>query len=192
MRSRRTTSIDDVHKAWETGASRCIETLGPVLATHDVFICPTLSLPAVNADHDPWDPDFRINGVKVDPEYGWVMTHQFNMLHNCPVMAVPSGFAANGVPTGIQIVGRTFDDARVFRAALAYEKAVGRLVHRRRPGQGSETLPSSLFKRRVDLSVQESFQHIYRVDADRLDGIAAFHHEQGRQLELRDARRHRW
>ncbi|MGE4252778.1 MAG: amidase [Parvibaculaceae bacterium] len=120
----KTTGIDDVHKAWGQ-AHRMYERLGPVLAEHDVLVCPTLSLPAVHADHDPWDPDFRINGVKVDGEYGWVMTHQFNMLHNCPVMAVPSGFAQSGVPTGIQIVGRTFDDATVFKAALAYEKAVG-------------------------------------------------------------------
>jgi amidase len=47
------------------------------------------------------------------------------MLHNCPVISVPSGHAATRVPTGIQIVGRTFDDARVFKAALAYEKALG-------------------------------------------------------------------
>ena len=53
------------------------------------------------------------------------MTHQFNMLHNCPVLSVPSGHAATGVPTAIQIVGRTFDDQRVFKAALAYEEAVG-------------------------------------------------------------------
>ena len=65
-----------------------------------------INLPAVKADHDPWDQDFTVNGKKVDPEYGWVMTHQFNMLHNCPVLAVPSGFTATGVPTGIQIVGR--------------------------------------------------------------------------------------
>jgi len=47
------------------------------------------------------------------------------MLHNCPVLAVPSGQASSGVPTGIQIVGRTFDDSRVFRAGLAYEHSVG-------------------------------------------------------------------
>ena len=40
-------------------------------------------------------------------------------------MSVPSGHAAIGVPTGIQIVGRTWDDARVFKAALAYEQALG-------------------------------------------------------------------
>jgi Asp-tRNA(Asn)/Glu-tRNA(Gln) amidotransferase A subunit family amidase len=120
----KTTGIDDVHKAWDM-SHRMYQTLGPVLASHDAFICPTLAVPAVGAEHDPWDSDFRINDVKADPEYGWVLTHPFNMLHNCPVMSVPSGFAATGVPIGIQIVGRSFDDARVFRVALAYERAVG-------------------------------------------------------------------
>ncbi len=118
------TGIDDVHKSWER-LHRMYQTLGPVLATHDVLVCPTLNLPAVAAAHDTSDPDFRVAGVRVDPEWGWCMTHQFNMLHNCPVMSVPSGKAASGVPTGIQIVGRTFDDPRVFAVAAAYEAAVG-------------------------------------------------------------------
>ena len=40
-------------------------------------------------------------------------------------MAVPSGKASSNVPTGIQIVGRTFDDVGVFEAALSYEAALG-------------------------------------------------------------------
>ncbi|MEZ5773505.1 MAG: amidase [Hyphomicrobiaceae bacterium] len=120
----RTTGIDDVHKTFET-AHRMWQTLGPVLDRYDVFVCPTLTVPAVKAEHDPYDADFRVAGVRVDPEYGWVMTHQFNMLSNCPVMAVPSGRATSGVPTGIQIVGRTFDDISVFRAAAALERSVG-------------------------------------------------------------------
>ncbi len=122
--ARRATGIDDVHKPWEQ-AHRMYQTLGPVLAAHDVFICPTNAVPAVKADHDPFDPNFTVAGKKADPEMGWVMTHQFNMLHNCPVLSVPTGHAATRVPTAIQIVGRTHDDARVFKAALAYEKAVG-------------------------------------------------------------------
>jgi Asp-tRNA(Asn)/Glu-tRNA(Gln) amidotransferase A subunit family amidase len=35
---------------------------------------------------------------------------------------VPSGFADNGVPTGIQIVGRTYDDETVFRVGAALEQ----------------------------------------------------------------------
>ena len=83
------------------------QTLGPVLASHDVFICPTNTLAAVKADHDPCDENFTINGKKVDAETGWFMTHHFNMLHNCPVLAVPSGRTREGIPTGIQIVGKT-------------------------------------------------------------------------------------
>jgi len=118
------TGADDAHRPWGQ-AHAMYQTLGPVLAAHDVFICPTNNAPSVKADHDPYDETFTVAGKKVDPEYGWVMTHQFNMLHNCPVLSLPSGHAETGVPTGIQIVGRTWDDARVFRAALAYEKAVG-------------------------------------------------------------------
>lgn len=120
----RNSSINGVHKVFaRTHAMQ--QTLGPILAKYDVFICPTNNAPSVKADHDPWDQTFTVNGKTADPEYGWVMTHQFNMLHNCPVLSVPSGFASTGVPTGIQIVARTYDDARVFKAALAYEKAVG-------------------------------------------------------------------
>ncbi len=120
----RTSTLDDVHRPWER-THRMYQTLGPVLAKHDVFICPTNNAPGVRAEHDPWDENFTVNDIKADAEFGWIMTHQFNMLHNCPVMSVPSGFASTGVPTGIQIVGRSFDDARVFKAALAYEQAMG-------------------------------------------------------------------
>jgi amidase len=120
----RNSTLDDVHRPWAR-AHQMYQTLGPVLATHDVFICPTNNVPSVKANHDPWDENFTVNGRKADPEYGWVMTHPFNMLHNLPVLSLPSGFASSGVPTGIQIVARPWDDARVFKAGLAYEKAVG-------------------------------------------------------------------
>lgn len=101
------------------------ETLGPVLERHDVLICPTLAVPAVAADHDSTKDTVRINGKTVDPELGWVMTLPFNMLSRCPVLSMPSGRASNGVPTGMQIVGRTYSDASVFQAAMAYETATG-------------------------------------------------------------------
>ncbi len=118
----RLTGIDDVHRTFER-AHLMYQTLGPALSQFDALICPTLAIPAVKAEHDPYDPEFFVAGKRVDPEYGWAMTHPFNMLHNCPVLAVPSGRAGNGVPTGVQIVGRTFDDATVFRVGRALERA---------------------------------------------------------------------
>jgi Asp-tRNA(Asn)/Glu-tRNA(Gln) amidotransferase A subunit family amidase len=53
----------------------------------------------------------------------WCMTYPFNLMSPCPVATVPSGFASSGVPTGMQIVGRTYEDASVLHAALAYEAA---------------------------------------------------------------------
>jgi Asp-tRNA(Asn)/Glu-tRNA(Gln) amidotransferase A subunit family amidase len=99
--------------------------LAPILERFDVLVCPTTAIAAVPADYDPARGGLRINGVEVEPILGWVMTYPFNMLSRCPVMSVPSGRARNGVPTGIQIVGRTYDDVRVFRAAAAFERASG-------------------------------------------------------------------
>lgn len=97
-------------------------TLGPVLEQYNAFICPTMNLPAVAADYDPGVDSCQINGVEVHPVWGWTMTYPFNMMSRCPVMSVPSGFASNGVPTGVQIVGRTFDDVSVFRVAADLER----------------------------------------------------------------------
>ncbi len=104
-------------------AAQMAETLGPVLAKYNLLICPTLAVPSVAADHDPHMRGFEINGAPVDPYLGWCMTYPFNTMSRCPVLSLPSGFAASGVPTGIQLVGRSYDDMGVFRAASAYEAA---------------------------------------------------------------------
>ena len=81
------------------------------------MICKT----RVPADQSPEAP-VTING-KERPFRTWYLCYPFNMMGQLPVASVPTGFADNGVPTGIQLISRTFDDLRVFRAAAAYEKA---------------------------------------------------------------------
>jgi aspartyl-tRNA(Asn)/glutamyl-tRNA(Gln) amidotransferase subunit A len=41
------------------------------------------------------------------------------------VLAVPSGLASNGVPTGVQIVAPTYDDLTAFRVGAALEAELG-------------------------------------------------------------------
>jgi amidase len=108
-------------------ATKMYATLGPILEKHDVLVCPTNALPAVRADFDPTLHDVTINGKKAEvwPIIAWCMTTPFNTMSRCPVLSVPSGRAGNGVPTGIQIVGRTYCDADVFQAGMAFETAVG-------------------------------------------------------------------
>ena len=123
------TSLDDMARSWEK-IHEMQAFFGPLMERYDLFICPTNGVPAVRADHNPVDPKFFVNGKKVDPENGWIMTYPFNMLHFNPALSVPSGRASNGVPTGIQLVGRTFDDLTVFRAGMAYEAAAPHLFIR--------------------------------------------------------------
>ncbi|MFZ1815808.1 MAG: amidase [Rhizobiaceae bacterium] len=106
-------------------ANQMYATLGPLLEQYNVLVCPTTALPAVPADFDQSKDSLEVNGKSVSPFVGWAMTTPFNTMSRCPVLALPSGFASNGVPTGIQIVGRTYCDADVFQAGMAYEKALG-------------------------------------------------------------------
>jgi Asp-tRNA(Asn)/Glu-tRNA(Gln) amidotransferase A subunit family amidase len=114
----------NLHRGW------MYQKLAPILETYNVLICPTNAVAAVPAVHDQADPNFTINGRRHHATYGWFLTNPFNLMSQCPVMSVPSGFASSGVPTGIQIVGRTFDDVSVFRAAAAYEAASPWRQHR--------------------------------------------------------------
>ena len=107
-------------------ANRMYSTLGPMLEKYNVLVCPTTALAAVPADFDQSKDSVKINGKTIsNPFLGWVMTTPFNTMSRCPVISVPSGHARNGVPTGIQIVGRTYCDGDVFQAAMAYETAQG-------------------------------------------------------------------
>ncbi|MCZ6823031.1 MAG: amidase family protein, partial [Deltaproteobacteria bacterium] len=62
---------------------------------------------------------------------GWLLTYPFNMVSSSPVASVPCGFTRNGLPVGLQIVGRPRADAAVLRASASFERA--RPWTRRRP-----------------------------------------------------------
>jgi aspartyl-tRNA(Asn)/glutamyl-tRNA(Gln) amidotransferase subunit A len=59
-------------------------------------------------------------------DWDWVswaeFSYPFNMSWN-PAASVPCGFTADGLPVGLQIVGRRFDDLGVLQAAAAFEQA---------------------------------------------------------------------
>jgi Asp-tRNA(Asn)/Glu-tRNA(Gln) amidotransferase A subunit family amidase len=97
------------------------ERLYGVLDGFDVLICPTMGSIGLEAGEDYVEHGVEIGGVSFEDADDAFMTYAFNICNRSPVLAVPSGFASNGVPTGIQVVGRTYDDVAVFRAGAAYE-----------------------------------------------------------------------
>jgi Asp-tRNA(Asn)/Glu-tRNA(Gln) amidotransferase A subunit family amidase len=99
--------------------------LGALLHEHDALICPTMGTTGLIAGDDYVDTQFELNGVTLPSYLMSALTPPFNIASRCPVLAVPTGVAGNGVPTGAQLVGRTYEDVTPFRLGLAYEAAVG-------------------------------------------------------------------
>ena len=63
----------------------------------------------------------EINGVKLDNYLDWMKTCYFITVTGHPAISVPAGFSAEGLPVGLQIVGRYRDDFGVLQLAHAFE-----------------------------------------------------------------------
>ena len=97
--------------------------LGRLFEDIDVMLCPTIATTGLHAGNSYVDEQPVIDGQEVQHHIMAMMTLPFNLLSRCPVMSVPSGLAANGVPTGVQVVGRTYEDVSVFQVGAAIEAA---------------------------------------------------------------------
>ena len=96
--------------------------LGELFETYEALICPTWAVAGIPAG-DSLIGQLFADGGPNDRQFTCFMTTPFNVFSACPVLAVPSGIApSNGVPTGIQIVGRTYDDVTAFRIGAALER----------------------------------------------------------------------
>jgi Asp-tRNA(Asn)/Glu-tRNA(Gln) amidotransferase A subunit family amidase len=102
-------------------AAKMYSDIAPMLDKYHAFICPTVATHEVRADAKPWET-MTVDGVEITTDYDWVLSHPFNMLSRLPVLSVPTGMSANGLPTSIQIIARSFDDHRVFQLASALEE----------------------------------------------------------------------
>jgi len=69
------------------------------------------------------DPACRIDDPKaVEYTYGRQARAPFNVTGG-PALSVPVGFSKAGLPLGMQIVGKPFSEALIYRVANAYERA---------------------------------------------------------------------
>ena len=93
------------------------------METYRVLICPVAAIPAFRHAERTWE----IEGTKVDYLDAMTYTHWFNILGN-PAVVVPVGKSAGGLPIGVQIVGRPFEEEVVLAVAAQIEREVGGYV----------------------------------------------------------------
>lgn len=88
--------------------------------TVDVLLTPTAPSPAFAQGEKMDDPvQMYLNDVFTVPA----------SMAGVPAMSVPAGLSASGLPLGLQVIGRSFDEESVFAAASALERAAG-FTHR--------------------------------------------------------------
>ena len=88
----------------------------------DLILTPTLARTALESDIDLYDP-VVIEGQELGiiRQNWYPYTHPFNLTGH-PAITLPAGFASDGLPVALQIVGRYADDAAVIRAASLFEQ----------------------------------------------------------------------
>ncbi len=110
------------HIADQAVRSEVFDALRGVLDRYDFLVSPTLACLAVDnaTDRNTVGPA-EINGEAIDPLIGWCMTYLINFI-GYPAATVPAGLADNGLPVGMQIVGRRYADADVIAASAEFER----------------------------------------------------------------------
>ncbi|MGP3916011.1 amidase [Nonomuraea sp. 10N515B] len=104
----------------EQARSRLYQRMAAFFDTYDVLITVVSQVPPFPVEHPHVS---EINGQRLPDYLAWMRSAYWISVLHAPAASVPAGFTPDGLPVGVQIVGRPFEDARVLRVARAFEQA---------------------------------------------------------------------
>ncbi|GGU45646.1 amidase [Nocardioides albus] len=88
---------------------------------HDVLVVPSAPLPPFPVE---WPAPQEIDGTELTTYIDWIAITFCISLTGCPVVALPSGLDQDGLPIGVQLVGRPGSEARLLSYAQRFEQGV--------------------------------------------------------------------
>ena len=108
--------------------SRVWEQMRSFLSRYEYFIVPSTQVPPFDIDQ-PWVRE--INGVEMKTYIEWMKCCWLISATECPSISMPCGFTREGLPVGLQIVGRHRGELSILQMAYAFEQATN--YGKRRP-----------------------------------------------------------
>ncbi len=104
--------------------TKCFAELQALFERHDVLVSPTVSAPALPVDMDVRG-EIEIAGRKAGTVRGawYPYTYPMNLTGH-PALSMPCGRSANGLPIGLQLAGRWYDDRWLLGLAARIEEAL--------------------------------------------------------------------
>jgi len=112
----------------ETLRTELYQRLRAFLERYEFLLAPVNQLPPFSVETEY---PTEIAGVRMTNYLDWMKSCYYVTITSHPAISVPAGFTTDGLPVGLQIVGRYRDDFGVLQLAHAFEQATG--VWKRRP-----------------------------------------------------------
>ena len=89
--------------------------------TYEFFVLPTVQVPPFDIER-PYVTS--INGVALPTYIDWMRSCYYVSILGVPALSVPCGFTPEGLPVGLQIVGRAGADWSVLQLGRAFEQVI--------------------------------------------------------------------
>ncbi|MDH2329096.1 amidase [Cereibacter sp. SYSU M97828] len=116
----RSQSYDEM-QADQVMRSRVYDAFASAFANVDLIVSPTTAvLPVKNAQDGATTGPSMVNGTPITPQIGWCLTYLTNLIGH-PAASVPAGLS-DGLPVGLQIIGKRHADIAVMQACAVFER----------------------------------------------------------------------
>jgi amidase len=106
----------------ETLRSQLFARIGEFMTRYDFLVLPVVQVPPFDIEQEYVT---EIAGQRMESYVDWMRSCYFISVTGLPAISVPAGFTEEGLPVGLQIVGRHHNDFGVLQIAHAYEQATG-------------------------------------------------------------------
>ncbi|MDP3894240.1 amidase [Nocardioides sp.] len=106
----------------ERARGELVHRMADLFADVDILVVPSAPLPPFPVE---WESPRVVDGVELDSYIDWIAITFCISLTGSPVVALPCGLSSEGLPIGVQLVGRPGGESALLSHARRFEAAVG-------------------------------------------------------------------